>query len=54
MKPILPEAEAPALFLARAICRVLEQMGYASLTEFSLANNRRADVLALGRRGEGG
>jgi hypothetical protein len=30
----------------------LDQLGYASLVEFPLANGRRTDVLALGRRGE--
>ena len=38
--------------LARGVCRVLDQLGYASLVEFPLANGRRTDVLALGRRGE--
>ena len=38
--------------LARGICRALEQLGYASLVEFPLANRRRADILALGRTGD--
>ena len=38
---------AAAALLARGICRGLEQLGYASLLEFPLANGRRADVLAL-------
>ncbi|HEY2539082.1 MAG TPA: MmcB family DNA repair protein [Stellaceae bacterium] len=38
--------------LARGVCRALDQLGYASLVEFPLANGRRTDVLALGRRGE--
>lgn len=41
-----------AALLARGICRALEQLGYASLLEFPLANGRRADILALGRGGE--
>ena len=50
--------EAPAedlarrLLLARGVCRALAQRGYATLTEMSLANGRRADVMALGRGGE--
>jgi hypothetical protein len=40
-----------AVLLARGVCRALEQLGYASLLEFPLANGRRADILALGRRG---
>lgn len=41
-----------AALLARGVCRALEQLGYASLLEFPLANGRRADILALGRRGD--
>jgi hypothetical protein len=45
-------ATAPAALLARGICRALDQLGYASLVEFPLANGRRADILALGKTGE--
>jgi hypothetical protein len=41
-----------AALLARGVCRALEQLGYASLLEFPLANGRRADVLALGKTGD--
>ena len=41
-----------APLLARGICRTLQQLGYASLLEFPLANGRRADILALGRGGD--
>ena len=40
------------LLLARGICRALDQLGYASLTEFPLANGQRADILALGKTGD--
>ena len=43
---------AVSLTLARGVCRTLEQLGYASLVEFPLANGRRADIIALGRKGE--
>jgi hypothetical protein len=43
---------APAALLARGICRAFEQLGYASLLEFPLANGRRADILALGKTGD--
>src|SRR5213082_684226 len=43
---------AAALLLARGICRALDQLGYASLTEFPLANGQRADILALGKTGD--
>jgi hypothetical protein len=50
-EPPIGEALTAAL-LARGVCRALEQLGYASLLEFPLANGRRADILALGRGGE--
>src|SRR5213082_1951332 len=43
---------AAAVLLARGICRALDQLGYASLTEFPLANGQLADILALGRTGD--
>ncbi len=43
---------ATAVLLARGICRAIEQLGYASLLEFPLANGRRADILALGKTGD--
>ncbi len=43
---------ATAILLARGVGRALEQLGYASLVEFPLANGRRADIVALGRAGE--
>ena len=46
-------AEPPlALAIARGVGRALAQLGYASLAEFPLANGRRADIIALSRRGE--
>src|SRR5262249_49185240 len=41
-----------AALLARGVCRALDQLGYASLVEFPLANRRRADIVALGRGGD--
>jgi hypothetical protein len=41
-----------AALIARGVCRTLDQLGYASLLEFPLANRRRADILALGRGGD--
>src|SRR5215469_13166697 len=46
------EDVALRLLLARGVGRALAQRGYASLTEVSLANGRRADVMGLGRAGE--
>ena len=56
--PTTPAGEPPigealsAALLARGVCRALEQLGYASLLEFPLANGRRADIFALGRGGD--
>lgn len=47
---IAPSPSAP--LLARGVCRALDQLGYASLVEFPLANGRRVDILGLGRTGE--
>jgi hypothetical protein len=47
----LPRAEATAA-LTRGLCRALAARGYATLTEFSLKNGRRADIVAIGRAGE--
>src|SRR5215469_2740570 len=43
---------AGAALIARGACRALEEWGYACLREYPLANARRADILALGRKGE--
>src|SRR5262245_35370565 len=45
-------APAGAALIARGACRALEEWGYACLREFPLANTRRADILALGAKGE--
>jgi|SRR5579862_983256 len=45
-------APAVSALLARGTCRVLGQLGYASLVEFPLANGRRADIFALGKSGD--
>jgi hypothetical protein len=43
---------SPAALICRGVCRSLAERGYASLTEFPLANGRRADVIGLGRGGD--
>lgn len=47
-EPPLP----PGMLLARGVCRGLMQHGWATLTEVTLANGRRADVLALDAAGD--
>jgi len=46
------EPSATAALLARGVCRALDQLGYANLIEFPLANGRRADILGLGKSGD--
>ena len=38
--------------IARGTMRMLAQLGFAPLMELSLANNRRADIAAIGVKGE--
>src|SRR5579859_4850632 len=42
----------PGVLLARGVCRALLQHGWSVLTEVTLANGRRADVVALAGDGE--
>ncbi|MGB8841717.1 MAG: MmcB family DNA repair protein [Aliidongia sp.] len=37
----------PGILLARGVCRALVQHGWSVLTEVTLANGRRADIMAL-------
>ncbi|MFO0996847.1 MAG: MmcB family DNA repair protein [Alphaproteobacteria bacterium] len=41
------EGRRDAAQLARGVCRALEDRGFGALTEFSLINGRRADVIAM-------
>jgi hypothetical protein len=52
--PIDPEVETAELtaLVTRGLTRALRHMRQEVLTEFSLKNNRRADVLALGPDGD--
>jgi len=44
--------EQPGVILARGVCRMLAQRGFASLAEFSTRDGLRMDVCALGAKGE--
>ena len=46
------EAAAPGMVLARGVCRCLNSLGFAPLTEFVPARGLRVDVMALGPKGE--
>jgi hypothetical protein len=50
--PPVVESSATAVLLSRGVCRALDQLGYAALVEFPLANGRRADILCLGKAGD--
>lgn len=41
-----------ALAVQRGVCRLIIRLGYAPLTEVTLASGRRADVMALGPKGD--
>lgn len=38
--------------ITRGVCRHLIETGFAPLTEFTLANGRRADIVAVGAQGD--
>lgn len=46
--PMSPDAAA----IARGVIRLLADQGYVGVKEMSLANNRRADIAAIGASGE--
>ena len=45
-------SEKPGITLARGVCRMLVELGFAPLTEFPTRSGRRMDVCALGPKGE--
>jgi hypothetical protein len=42
---------APAAAIARGVCRYLNEAGYGTLAEVTLASGRRVDIMALDRAG---
>jgi len=49
---LAPAPEPTALRLARGVCRGLAGLGYCALTEFTLGNGRRVDVIGVNGAGE--
>lgn len=47
-----PSEPAPGATLARGVCRMLGEHGFASLTEVATRDGLRMDVCALGPKGE--
>lgn len=43
--------ERRGVLVARGVCRLLREMGYGTLTEFSLRTGRRLDAVAVGGNG---
>jgi hypothetical protein len=50
--PSKPAPSELAIGLARGVSRTLIDWGYATLTEFTLKNSRRVDVMGLDREGD--
>jgi hypothetical protein len=49
--PVDGRQSETALLVQRGVCRLLRASGFATLTEFTLATGRRADVIALNDAG---
>ncbi len=50
--PSRADGACAAVLLARGVCRHLEELGYATLTEFTLRSGRRVDVIGLDGAGQ--
>ncbi len=46
-----PLPATPGQAIARGVCRTLGELGYATLTEFTLRSRRRVDVIGLNQSG---
>jgi hypothetical protein len=49
--PVDGRQSETALMVQRGVCRLLRDAGFATLTEFTLATGRRADVIAINESG---
>jgi hypothetical protein len=49
--PVDGRQSETALMVQRGVCRLLRAAGFATLTEFTLATGRRADVIAVNDQG---
>lgn len=53
VEPLLDRRQSDtALKIRRGVCRLLRELGFAVVPELSLPSGRRADLVALGPRGE--
>jgi len=47
-----PGTSETTALLTRGVCRLFQNLGFGTLTEFKLSNGRRVDVMAIDRNGE--
>jgi hypothetical protein len=52
MQPATLQRTDAAADIARGVLRLFDELGYAGITEFSLASGRRADVIGLDDRSQ--
>ena len=52
LAPDAPPEVAAGFLLARGVCRMLIDLGFAPITEFAPSRGLRADVFAIGPKGE--
>lgn len=52
MEPAVIQRIDAATDIARGVLRLFDELGYAGITEFSLASGRRADVIGLDDRSQ--
>ncbi|MAM69198.1 MAG: hypothetical protein CMM12_10625 [Rhodospirillaceae bacterium] len=47
-----PDTSETTALLTRGVCRLFQNLGFGTLTEFKLSNGRRVDMMAIDRNGE--
>ena len=47
-----PDTRETTALLTRGVCRLFQNLGFGTLTEFKLSNGRRVDMMAIDRNGE--
>ena len=54
MSSFIPSLEMPETtqLVTRGVCRLFQNLGFGTLTEFKLSNGRRVDVMAIDRNGD--
>ena len=54
MSSFIPSLEMPETtqLVTRGVCRLFQNLGFGTQTEFKLSNGRRVDVMAIDRNGD--